>query len=283
LTDLQERDVQAGGLRLHLAEWGEGPPLLLIHGFLVCHQEWADMLPALSRHFRCIAVDLPGFGGSDKPGTDRFGYTREAFASVLHDLLDTLEISRAHVCGHSMGGAVALTLAADHPDRIERLTVMDAVCYPFEPPFKGKLPLLPGIGPIIFKKLYGRSMFRDYMIHDVFRGRRDRVNFARVDAYYDAFDAPGARDAAYATLPNTMDVSSLVSRIAHVQAPTLVLWGDEDPLFPVTFGRRLAQDLPDGRLRIVVDSGHAPNEEHGARSAELVIAHHLATGVAGLD
>jgi pimeloyl-ACP methyl ester carboxylesterase len=264
-------------------EGGEGPPLLLVHGFLVHHAEWAGMLPALTRHFRCLAVDLPGFGQSDKPPPDRFEYTREAYAEVLLELLDGFGLDRVHLCGHSMGGGIAMTLAADHPDRVERLTVIDTACYPFEPPFKGKLPLLPVVGPFIFKKLYGKALFRDYMVQDVFSGHRDRVDFDRVDSYFAAFDPPEAREAAYAALPQTVDVTGLVPRIRRVQARTLVLWGDDDRIFPLEFGRRLARDIPDARLRIVSDSGHAPNEERPDRTAELVIAHHLGTGVADLD
>lgn len=280
---LREREARAQGLHLHWVEGGDGPPLLLIHGFLVHHLEWEAMLGPLTRHFRCIAVDLPGFGRSDKPRPHDFPYTREAHAEVLEALLDLLEIPRAHVCGHSMGGAIAMTLAAEHPDRVERLSVIDPVSYPFRPPLKGRLPLWPGVGPVIFKKLYGKALFRDYMVQEVFSGRKDRVNFGRVDAYYAAFDPPAAREAAYATLPQTVDVADLVPRIPRVNAPTLVVWGDRDRIFPLAFGRRLAAELPRGRLRIVPDCGHAPNEEHPHATAALVTAHHLRTGAADLD
>lgn len=282
-SDPQAHDVQVRDLGIRVVEVGQGPPLLLVHGFLVSHREWEPVLPLLANDFRCIAVDLPGFGKSAKPSPEQFAYTRETYAELLGGLLDVLGVDKAHVCGHSMGGGIAMTLAADHPDRVDRLSVVDTVSYPFKPPLKGRLPLLPGIGSFIFKKLYGRTLFRDYFVNEVFSGKKDRVNFDRVDAYYDDFDAPGGRDAAYAALPQTVDVAGLGPKIGQVRAKTLVVWGDEDRIFPLPFGRRLAEDLPDGRLRIVTDSGHAPNEEHPQALADLLVAHHARTGTADLD
>src|SRR5690606_28965166 len=100
----------------------------------------------------------------------RYPYTREAFAETVRELLRELGLERAHVCGHSLGGAVALTLAADHPDAVDRLAVLDSAVYEFNIPLKGRIPLIPVVGPIVFKRLYGRSMFRAYFEDDVFSG-----------------------------------------------------------------------------------------------------------------
>jgi pimeloyl-ACP methyl ester carboxylesterase len=218
---------------------------------------------------------LPGFGQSEKRAPGAFPYTREAFSDILADLLSALEIDRAHVAGHSMGGAIALTFAADHPDRLMRLAVIDSACYDFPLPWKGRLPLTPVVGSLIFKRLYGRGMFRDYFRNEVFGGRSERMDLARVDAYYDDFSSTEGREAGYAVLRGTVDLGSLLPKIPRVGAPTLVIWGADDHLIPVGLAHRLVRELPDARLELIPDCGHAPNEEQPATTAELLRAHFL--------
>ncbi len=271
---IRHHDVSLRGLRLRYAEAGEGPPLLLVHGFLVSHEEWLPVLPMLARRFRCIAPDLPGAGKSDKPAPGSYPYTREAFAETLTDLLASLEIGRAHVAGHSMGGAVAMTLAADHPEQIERLTVIDSECYPFPMPLKGRLPTLPLVGSLVFKGLYRRPVFRDYFKNDVWSGHAG-FDPARADAYYADFTPRHSRQAAYEVLHRAvMDVDGLAPKIARIVAPTLIVWGDEDRIFPPSLAHRLVREITNSRLEIIEHSGHAPNEEHPQRVADLLIAHH---------
>lgn len=272
--ELRHRDVPLRGVRLSYAEAGEGPALLLIHGFLVSHKEWRPILPLLTPHFRCILPDLPGFGASEKPTDGRFPYTREAFAETLGDLLDHLEIDRAHVCGHSMGGAIALTLAADHPRRLERLSLVDSASFPFPLSLKARLPTLPVLGSFVFKKLYRRPVFRDYFENDVFSGHGG-VDLERVDEYYDDFSSAEGREAAYATLQRAvMDLSSLGPKVPRVRAESLVLWGDEDRIFPVSLAHRLVNELPSATLHVLQRCGHAPNEERPEETAEALLAHH---------
>jgi pimeloyl-ACP methyl ester carboxylesterase len=269
-------DVLLRGLRVRYGEIGEGPPLVLVHGFLVSHKEWLPMVPYLAKHFRLILPDLPGFGASEKRSGDGYAYTREAFAETLADLMSALDLARAHICGHSMGGGISLTLAADRPELVDRLCVIDSMSYEFDAPFKGKLPQIPLLGPVIFKRIYGRSLMRDYFKNDVWSGHPG-IDMRQVDAYYDDFDPREARDAAYTCLLRTVDVKSLVPKIARVRAKTLVVWADDDRIIPLALGQRLAREIPGARLRIIPHSGHAPNEEHPAVTAEHVIAHLLGT------
>lgn len=271
-VQLTHRDATLRGVRVHWAEAGQGPPLLLVHGLLVSHLEWLPVLPRLAASFRCIALDLPGFGKSDKPPESRYPYTREAFAETVAEFVRHLGLERTHVCGHSLGGAIALTLAADHPRAVDRLAVIDSAAYAFRIPLKGRLPLVPLVGPVLFKRLYGRGMFRAYFEDDVFSGHGG-VDLDRVDAYYDDFDSPGARDAAYVALQRTIDVGTLSRKVPRIEADTLVIWGEEDRLVPVGVAHRLARELKKARLEIVTGCGHAPNEERPDRTAELLLAH----------
>jgi pimeloyl-ACP methyl ester carboxylesterase len=264
------------GLRVRYAEAGSGPPLVLIHGFLVSHKEWLPILPHLTKRFRCILPDLPGFGGSEKRAPGDYPYTRESFAETVGDVMSALEVPRAHVCGHSMGGSVAITLAADRPEMVDKLVLIDSASYPFPMPFKGKLPLLPFVGPVVFKRLYGRGLFRDYFKNDVWSGMPG-VDLALVDSYYDDFATREAKDAAYAVLQRTIDVDALGPKISRIRAPTLIIWGDDDRIFPLGLGHRLVREIPGARLRILETCGHAPNEQKPEETARMITAHLLGT------
>jgi pimeloyl-ACP methyl ester carboxylesterase len=256
----QTRDVTVRGVRIRAVEAGpkDAPALLLIHGFLVSWLEWADVLEPLAEKFHVIAPDLPGFGDSEKPGPARYPYGIDSFAEAMADLVAAFGVGRAHVMGHSMGGAVALTLAADHPELVQRLVVVDPLVYPFDAPLKAKLVLYPFVGPLIFKQLYGRSMFRAYFRDEVFGGGAHDI--ARVDEHYERFNTPASRESAYATLRAIQDTRSLVARLGRVRMPTLVVWGRDDRIFPVAHASRLAKDLSDARLE-VLPAGHSPGEE----------------------
>lgn len=269
---LNHHDIVLRGSRIHYVEAGAGPTLLLIHGFLVSHKEWLDVLPALAERYRCIVPDLPGFGASEKLPPSQYPYTREAFAGTMADLLSALGIRRAHVCGHSMGGSIALAFASDYPELVERLVVLDSACYPFELSVKAKLPLVPVLGSIVFKQLYGRSLFHDYFKNDVWSGHAG-IDMARVDAYYDDFNHPEAKDAAYAAMLSTVDLASLGPKIARVRAPTRVIWGSDDRIFALRLGQRLAREIAGAELSVLEGVAHAPNEERPAETAALIVEH----------
>lgn len=248
---------------------GEGAPaLLLLHGLLVHHHEFAKIIPALARDRRVLAPDLFGCGESDAPAPEEAeGYAIEWHARALCRLLDRLGVAVVDVVGHSYGAAVALCLAAREPARVRRLALVDAVAFSLPLPIEGRLALLPGIGPALFKTLYRRADLRRYF------GRvyadEGLIDEDSVDLYWDRLSRPGAREAAYAMLTQLVDLDPLGARIDQVEAPTLIVWGSEDQVVPLEHGRRLAARLGGATLEVIEGSGHAPNEE---RPAALVAA-----------
>ena len=261
MTRMQSRDVTVRGVRIRAVEAGprDRPALLLLHGFLTSHLEWTDVIAVLAEQFHVIAADLPGFGESEKPGPARYTYGIEAFAEAMADLVAAFGVGRTHVIGHAMGGAVALTLAAQHAELVQRLVVVAPLVYPFESSLKVRLELYPLFGPVIFKQLYGRGMFRAFFRDEVF-GAGGAMNLSRVDEHYDRFNSPAARESAYATLRALQDTRPLVARLGRVRTPTLVVWGRDDLIFPVALASRLTKDLSDARLEILA-AGHSPAEE----------------------
>jgi len=127
------RDVAARGARIRFVEAGNGPPLVLLHDYLASRVAWEDVLPRLSERFRVIAPDLPGFGESEKPPPSRYRYDFDAFSESIVDLVAAVGLGRVSLCGHAMGGAVALTLAATHPHVVDKLVLVNPLVYPPRP------------------------------------------------------------------------------------------------------------------------------------------------------
>jgi pimeloyl-ACP methyl ester carboxylesterase len=124
---VRHRDVEANGVRLHVAEAGEGDPLVLIHGWPQHWYEWRDLIPPLAEGHRVICPDLRGFGWSEAPAG---GYDRETLARDVLALLDELGADRVSVVGHDWGGWIGFLMAIFEPDRVERLIVLN-VAHPF--------------------------------------------------------------------------------------------------------------------------------------------------------
>jgi pimeloyl-ACP methyl ester carboxylesterase len=259
------RDVTASGVRLRVVEAGSGPPVILIHGLFVDHTSWDLVMPELAKAFRVVALDLPGFGASEKPPPSRFPYGIGAFAEAIADLYAGLELGPAAVVGHALGGAVALTLAARHPELVSRLALIDTLCYDSGPGRYGELALLPFVGGLMLKQLWGRGLFRRHFQETVF-GPTSSVAAPRIDRYYDAFNAPAARSSALATLRATVDTRSIIAQTTRIQAPTLVIWGRHDRVWPASFGQRLSREIRGSGFELL-DCGHSPQEE---RPQELV-------------
>jgi pimeloyl-ACP methyl ester carboxylesterase len=262
------RDVTASGVRLRVAEAGDGPSLILIHGLFVDHSSWDLVTPELAESFHVIAPDLPGFGASEKPPPSRFPYGIEAFAEAIADLYAGLELGPSAVVGHALGGAVALTLAARHPELVSKLVLIDALCYESGTGRYGELALLPFVGGLVLKQLWGRGLFRRHFQETVF-GPTSGVAAPRIDRYYDAFNAPAARSSALATLRATVDTRGVVAQTTRIQAPTLVIWGRHDRVWPASFGQRLSREIRGSGFELL-DAGHSPQEERPAEIVRIV-------------
>jgi pimeloyl-ACP methyl ester carboxylesterase len=265
-------DVAARGARIRFAMAGSGPPLVLVHDYLASRVAWDDVMPQLAGHFRVIVPDLPGFGESEKPPPSRYRYGFEGFSESLVDLLAALGLGRVSLCGHAMGGAVALTLAARHAHVVDKLVLVNPLVYPPRPDALSRIAGVPVLGPLVFKQLYGRSLFRS-------RFATGSTASGRVDRLFEMFDAPAAREAAYATMCSILDTRPLTASVPRVTAPTLVAWGRANRVSPVDQGRRLARELGGARFE-VFDCGTSPPEECPDAFASAVTAF-LATRTSG--
>ncbi len=253
------RDVTGKGVRLRVVESGQGEPVILLHGLFFDCTTWNQVGSGLSHDFRVIAPDLPGFGESEKPPPHRFKYSIPTFAEAVADLYGALELGRASLVGHGVGGAVALTLAATHPELVSRLVLVDSLCHRAPIDFPQRVAMVPFLGGLVFKQLVGKNAFRS-LIRDSMVPSRARIQQHRIDAYYQAFNTPAGRGSALEALRGTLDTHSLTASTRLIQAPTLVVWGRHDHVYPAGYGHRLAREIAGAGFELM-DAGHAPQEE----------------------
>ena len=254
------RDVTAQCVRMRVVEAGagNGPPLVLVHGFLSTHLEFDEVIDLFAPHFHVIAPDLPGSGDSEKPSPTRYNYGVEAFAEAIADLISAYGLGRALVVGHGLGGAVGITLAALHPELVSRLILVAPLCYAFQADAIFKLHLIPIVGSVFFKQFFGLRAFRKHFRQWVYGA--EFALPAEVDQNYEAFNSPSGRESAYAVLRSMLDTRPTVARITRIRRPTLVTWGREDRMFPAHQALKLVREIPDARLELF-DTAHAPHAE----------------------
>src|SRR5437764_11792958 len=129
LDDFETAEIQTGETNIFVRRSGSGSPILLLHGFPQTHLMWRDVAPLLARHFTVVCADLRGYGQSGCPPstTDHAPYAKRAMARDMVAVMERLGFRRFAVAGHDRGGRVAYRMALDHPDRVERLAVLDIV------------------------------------------------------------------------------------------------------------------------------------------------------------
>jgi pimeloyl-ACP methyl ester carboxylesterase len=256
---LVPKDVAARGARIRFAEAGAGAPLLLVHDFAATREVWTAAVMRLSQSFRVVVPDLPGFGTSEKPDPQRFAYGWDAFSDAMFDLVAALGVGgRIHVCGHGMGGGIALSLAARHPALVHKLVLTSALVFPPQEHALERTGRMPLVGAILWRQVMGSALFRAYVQSTIYSGAA-RIPAGRTEELYEAFNAPAGRQAAHATLVAIADTRPLVARLPRVTADTLVIWGRDDVIAPIEHGRRLARELR-GRFE-VLECGRCPPDE----------------------
>ena len=263
----QIRDVTARGVRMRVVEAGEGRPraLVLLHGFLTSHLEFDAIIDSLAYDFHVIAPDLPGFGDSEKPSPSRYPYGVDIFAEAVADVIAAYGLGRVDILGHGIGGAIGITLGALHAELVTRLALISPLTYAHPPNRRLRPTLWPVVGSALFKQLFGRRSFRSFFRDEVYQPGF-KMDVGLLDQMYDQFNAPSARESAYAVMRAMLDTRPVVARVTRVRQPTLVMWGRDDRIYPAAFALKLSRELPDARLELF-DAGHAPHME---RPRELV-------------
>jgi pimeloyl-ACP methyl ester carboxylesterase len=247
-TPNTDKFITVYGAKIHYIEAGTGAPLILIHGLADDASIWDSVIPPLSARFRVIALDQIGFGRSDKP---LLNYRVTTFVDFLDGSMTELKIERASLIGSSLGGWIAAAYALAHPERIERLVLSDAAGYAALAKTMDRRALsalrlasrddIRYLGPLTF---HDKRFYQDLDL-----AFKQRV--AAGDSY---------------TVGQLLDSmvrgdDALDNRLRMINRPTLVIWGRDDKLIPLSFGERFHQEIANSRLQIIDNCGHMPQVE----------------------
>jgi pimeloyl-ACP methyl ester carboxylesterase len=240
---------------------GEGDPVVCVHGLGGTKASFLPTVAALAHRHRVLALDLPGFGDSDKPLTA--AYDAPYFADSVIALLDELGIERAHLIGNSMGGRVAIELGLLHPERVEKVALLSpALAWLRERRWRwllrAPLPLLGLIQP-------APRVITEPIVRNLVPGGKDGWSAAGVDEFLRSFLTPRGRVAFYEAARNIYldephGERGLWPRLAAISCETLFIWGRQDPLVPIGFMKHVERVLPAAR-HLELDCGHVPQLE----------------------
>jgi pimeloyl-ACP methyl ester carboxylesterase len=262
---MRVHEVRTQGAKVSTLTMGEGPDVLLIHGLGGAKSSFFDTAAHLSHRYRVHALDLPGFGSSSKPAMAP--YTAKYFAKTVVDVMDALDIERAHLVGNSMGGRVSIEVGLRYPERVRGLGLLCPAVAFIRREFHPIVRLLrPEFGMLPHRFTRGMvegqfwSMFCDADAVD------PSVADVVVEEFQRIYGSAGARFAFLASarniyLDSPFGRGGFYPRLSELSVPSLFVWGTHDPLIPAAFKRHVERWLPRAEQVVLEDCGHVPQVE----------------------
>jgi pimeloyl-ACP methyl ester carboxylesterase len=249
--------LEVAGIKLHVRDSGprDAPTVIFLHGFGASLHTWEPWATTLSHDMRVIRLDLPGSGLSSPDPTGN--YTDARSVEVILALMKRLGVARASLAGNSIGGRIAWTFAAGHPERIDKLVLISPDGFASPGFAYGKKPEVPAtvklMRYVLPKPLLRMSLAPAYANPAALTGEL-------TTRYHDLMLGPGSRDALIARMEQTVLVDP-VPLLKKITAPTLLLWGERDALIPFSNAADYMKAIPRAALVALPGMGHLPHEE----------------------
>lgn len=260
-----------GGYTLHYTDEGprDGMPVVLIHGFGSATFTWRNERAALAAAgFRAIAVDLLGSGASERPTAPV--YTTQLQAELVLGLLDVLGIGAARLVGHSYGARVALQAAIYAPERVQSLALLAPEAFAYARPPIAEWLKIPALGYAL--AFYSTAPQLVPTGLKMVSRQHDWITPTAVAGYAAPLYIEGSAAAQVWQGRSPKDGAQPVpDNLAAVRAPSLLIWGGDDPVFPAADGHKLASILPQAELHILPNVGHLPHEEAGDETVKQLL------------
>ena len=268
---LRLRTIETAKGRISISEAGAGRAVVMIHGLGATKVSFLPTLAALAPHRRAIAVDLPGFGDSEKP--IQVPYDALYFAETMTALLDALEIDRADFVGNSMGGRVAIEVGLRAPERVRRIALLaPSLAWLRDRPWA---PYLRWVPPQLGLIQPAPRLIVDGIVRRLIPGADNEWTAAGIDEFLRSYLTPRGRAAFYAAARNIYleephGPDGFWTRLAGLSPPSLFVWGRRDPIVPIRFARHVREALHHAE-HLELDCGHVPQLERPKQAHEALL------------
>jgi pimeloyl-ACP methyl ester carboxylesterase len=271
---LHKGEITLHGRKVAYRTGGWGPLLVLIHGITSNSATWDRVLPKLAKRYTVLAPDLLGHGRSDKLRGD---YSVGAHANMIRDLLDALGYRRATFVGHSLGGGVAMQLAYQYPERVDRMVLVAPGGFGREVSALLKAASVPGSGRVLALAAWRPFVQAGTLLTQLLSrvGLHGNTDLEEVGRAFALLSEPAARSAFIHTLRSVVDHSgqrvSAVERMEATQSvPSLIVWGERDRIVPLRHGQQLHELIPNTYLAVFKRTGHFPHRDDPARFVRVI-------------
>ncbi len=264
------RIITVDNKKIHYIEKGAGTPVILIHGFLYNTAMWERNIDELSRKFRVYAIDLWGWGYSQRLLKDAYSF--DLYSRQIIAFMDALKISRASLVGQSMGGGISVYTAAHNPDRIDRLILVAPAVIPYGLPLDARIFKLPFVGEFLIS-MPGDSLMTDNL-KNIFFYDKTRVTDEYAAAVLRPIHIEGTLAGAlyihrHVLVPPVVEKEAKM--LAAMDKPILIIHGRDDRAVPLDRSEELARMWKTSKLVIFDKAGHCPHDEHAERFNRLAL------------
>ncbi|MDI6892465.1 MAG: alpha/beta hydrolase [Actinomycetota bacterium] len=258
--------VEVAGRKIHYIKEGEGKPLILIHGFGGSTFSWRHNINPLSKTFTVYTLDLPGFGLSEKSTT--FRYSTLAHAELVKNFMKALRIDKATLVGHSMGGEVAIIVALQYPEKVEKLILIDSPIEQSYPHPLMRLLASPPLGKVLVRSILFNAKSVEFALKRSYYDNK-LVTKEVITGYFYPMRTKGA-DEAFLAMSRSYIITEVKDGLQYLYLPALIIWGEKDRLVLVDRGHFLHGQIRKSKLIIIPECGHSPMEEKPARINDLI-------------
>jgi pimeloyl-ACP methyl ester carboxylesterase len=270
---VQDRYIKVGSINTRYWSAGnQGDPVILLHGGGSSIEVWGYNIQTLAQHHRVFSFDMVGSGLSDKPAEP---YSLDYQLQFLTTFLDTFDIQQASLIGNSIGGSIALKFALQSPERVRKLGLVSSFGLGREIDFSDRLlATFPAIAKLIPSSRRGVKIVLNSCVYDP-----KSVPEEWIDLNFQRFNLAGCKEALISLLTTNLDFwgvrrevfSPIVQQLDRIEVPTLIIWGKQDSIIPVSLADVAARKIPYSRLHIFEKCGHWAQVEYPEKFNQLVL------------
>ena len=252
------------GKEVHYVEYGEGEPVIFIHGFLYNTVMWQGQFASFAEKYKVYAIDLFGFGYSERRAVDEYSF--KMFSDQIIHFMDAMTMPRAILVGQSMGAGTSVYLAASQPDRVKALVLVAPAVLPYESSLASKIYELPLLGEFL-NSIPGGGLIRSN-IENIWFYDKSKVTDDYFRKILEPLQIKGSSDSLLYILRNVLKPPFLqkeAEKVKIYRKPTLIVHGADDPAVPVEKAHELAKLWPWAKLLVYEKARHSPHEEYPVR------------------